>query len=61
MLGGIIIAVLLLIVMPIAIMMSGAIFAALIGNTTKNSVDAAHEGSEALALSETNFYDGSTQ
>ncbi len=57
MVGGIIIVVLLLVVFPVAIMMSGAIFAALIGTTSKNSVDAQHEDSELLAVSEQNPYD----
>lgn len=57
MVGGILIVVLLLVVFPVGIMMSGAIFAALLGSTTKSSVDAEHAGSEALTLSETNFYD----
>lgn len=61
MVGGIIIVVLLLVIFPVAIMMSGALFAALVGSSAKGSVDADHAGSEALALSETNFYDGSTQ
>ncbi len=61
MVGGIIIAVLLLVVVPVAIMMSGAIVAALVGDTAKKSVDGAHAGTEELTLSETNFYDGSTQ
>lgn len=61
MVGGILIVVLLLVVFPVAIMMSGALFAALIGSTTKSAVDAEHAGTEALTLSETNFYDGSTQ
>lgn len=57
MVGGIIIVVLLLVVFPVVIMMSGAIFAALIGTTSKNSVDAQHVGSELLAVSEQNPYD----
>jgi hypothetical protein len=40
-----------------AIMMSGAIFAALVGTTSKNSVDAQHKDSELLAVSEQNPYD----
>ena len=58
MVGGIIIVVLLLVVFPVAIMMSGALFAALIGSTTKNAVDAEHQDSELLEISESNPYDG---
>lgn len=57
MVGGIIIVVLLLVVFPVSIMMSGAIFAALVGSTTKGAVDAQHKDSEALALSESNPYE----
>ncbi len=57
MVGGIIIVVLLLIVFPVSIMMSGAIFAAVLGSTTKGAVDAANVGSEALELSESNPYE----
>jgi len=56
MVGGIIIVVLLLVVFPVAIMMSGAVFAAMVGSTTKNAVDAKHEGSELLEVSESNPY-----
>jgi hypothetical protein len=56
MVGGIVIAVVLVVVFPVAVMMSLALVAALLGSTTKNSVDADHEGSELLDVSETNFY-----
>lgn len=58
MVGGIIIVVVLLVVFPVAIMMGGAIFAALIGSTAKNAVDAEHDGSELLDISESNPYAG---
>ena len=54
--GGIIIAVLLVVVFPVMIMMSMAAIAALLGATTKNSVDKQHEGSELLEMSEANPY-----
>ena len=57
MVGGIVIAVLLVVVFPVAVMMSMALVAALLGTTTKNSVDAVHEGSELLEVSETNYYE----
>lgn len=56
MVGGIVIVVLLLAVFPVAIMMSGAIFAALIGSTTKTAVDAEYVGSELLDVAESNPY-----
>ncbi len=57
MFGGIIIVVLLLVVFPVAIMMSGALFAAILGSTTKSTVDANHKDSELLEISESNPYD----
>lgn len=55
--GGIIIVVLLVIVMPVAVLMSGAIGAAVLGTTLKRDVDADNldadgEPNEYLALSE---------
>lgn len=61
MVGGIIIAVLLLVIFPVAIILSSAMIASMLGSSAKMSVDAKHAGSEALKLSQTNFYDGSTQ
>jgi len=54
--GGIIIVVLLLVIFPVGIMMSGAIFAAIVGSTSKKAVDAEHQDSELLAVSESNPY-----
>ncbi|MGI9604789.1 MAG: hypothetical protein ACR2P0_01495 [Acidimicrobiales bacterium] len=56
MVGGIVIAVLLLVVFPVAIMMSGAILAAVLGSSAKNAVDAEHVDSELLEISESNPY-----
>lgn len=56
--GGIIIVVLLLVIFPVAIMMSGAIFAAVLGSSAKESVDAEHIGTELLEVSESNPYAG---
>jgi hypothetical protein len=56
MVGGIVIAVLLIVVFPVMIMMSMAVIASLLGATTKNSVDNQHEGSELLEMSEANPY-----
>lgn len=58
MVGVILILVALLLFFPINIMMSGAGLAALIGSVTKASVDGHHEGSEDLAISEANPYNG---
>lgn len=56
MVGGIIIAVVLLLVFPVAIIMSGGVLTAIIATVAKNSVDGAHVGTEALELSESNPY-----
>ncbi len=50
MIGAIIIAVLLLVVIPVSVLMSGAVGAAILGYFTKKSVDANYEGSELLDL-----------
>ena len=50
MIGAIIIAVLLLVVIPVSVLMSGALGAAILGFFTKAAVDANHEGSELLDL-----------
>ena len=46
--------ILLVVVMPIAILLSGALAAALIGGLVKKDVDKSHEVSELLELSESN-------
>ena len=56
MVGAIIIVVLLLAVFPVSIMMTGAGLSALLGGVTKSAVDADHEDSEDLAISEANPY-----
>lgn len=56
MVGGIIVAVVLLVVFPVMIIMSGGILASVIGAILKKSVDAAHVGTEELELSESNPY-----
>ena len=47
---------LLVVVMPVGILMSGALAAALLGGFLKKDVDNAHEGSELLAQSETDSW-----
>jgi hypothetical protein len=50
MLGGILIAVVLVIVIPVAVMMSGAVVAAVLGWSLKGHAEATHAGSELIAL-----------
>ena len=45
-------------VMPVGMLGSGAVAASLLGGFLKRDVDAAHEGSELLEVSETNPYSG---
>ena len=52
--GAGIMIILLVVVMPIAILLSGALAAALIGGLVKKDVDKSHEESELLELSESN-------
>jgi hypothetical protein len=48
--GAILIAIVLVVVIPVAVCMSGALAAALLGWSLKNDVDARNEGSELIAL-----------
>ena len=50
--GVIIIAVVLVVVMPVSVLMSGAVASALLGYFLKDEADTSHEGSELL---ETNY------
>ena len=52
MIGAVLMILLLVVVMPVGILMSGALAAALLGGLLKKDVDNAHEGSELLGLSE---------
>ena len=58
MIGAIMIVVLLLVIFPVSIIMSGPALAAILGTMTKNSVDAAHADTEDLMISEANPYAG---
>ena len=58
MLGAVLMILLLVIVMPIGILVSGAVAASLLGGLLKKDADASHEGSELLELSEANPYAG---
>ncbi len=50
--------VVLVVVMPVGILMSGAIGASVLGRLLKGDADARHEGSELLEVSEANPYAG---
>lgn len=50
--GTVVIIVLLSLVVPVAIIMTGLVASALLGQVLKTDVDAQHEGSELLKLSE---------
>lgn len=50
MLGAVLIVVVLLVVIPVGVMMSGAVVAAALGWTLKDDADARHEGGELIAL-----------
>lgn len=52
MLGAIVLAVVIVILIPVGVMMSGAIAAALLGWSLKGTAESEHEGSELL---ETNY------
>ena len=46
--------ILLVVVMPVGILLSGAVVAAVLGGILKRDVDDTHRGSELLDLSESN-------
>ena len=50
--------VVLVVVMPVGILMSGALGAFALGNLLKRDADVRHEGSELLEVSEANPYTG---
>ena len=50
MLGAILLAVVLVIGIPVAVLMSGAVGAALLGAALKSDADARYEGSELIDL-----------
>ena len=56
MIGAVLMILLLVVVMPVGILMSGALAAALLGGFLKKDGDNAHEGSELLAQSETDSW-----
>jgi hypothetical protein len=50
MLGAIILAVVIVVAIPVAVCMSGAVAAALLGWSLKDDAEARHAGSEQIAL-----------
>jgi hypothetical protein len=50
--GGIIIAVILLVLIPVAVCMSGGIVAAILGWALRDNGVATHEGSELIELNQ---------
>lgn len=58
MLGAVLMIFVLVVVIPIGILVSGAVVASLLGGLLKKDVDAGNEGSELLDLSEANPYVG---
>ena len=51
MLGAIILAVIIIVVIPVSVVMTGGIVAAILGWSLKDNGEAAHEGSELVDLS----------
>ena len=56
--GAVIMIVVLVVVMPVGILMSGAFGAFALGRLLKRDADERHEGSELLEVSEANPYAG---
>lgn len=50
--GTVVIIILLVVVVPVMIIFTGLVASALLGHVLKKDVDAQHEGSELLELSE---------
>ena len=50
MLGAVLMIAVLVVVLPILVMMSGAVVAAALGWSLKEDAEATHEGSELIAL-----------
>ena len=51
MLGAIILAVIIIVAIPVSVMMTGGIVAAVLGWALKDNGEATHEGSELIDLS----------
>jgi hypothetical protein len=50
MLGAIILAVIILVAIPVGVMMTGAVVAAILGWSLRDNGEATHEGSELIDL-----------
>ena len=50
MLGAIILAVVILVIIPVSVCMSGAVVAGILGWAAKDDAEARHEGSELIDL-----------
>lgn len=48
--GALVIAVILLVVIPVAVILTGAVVAAILGWSLKDNAEATHEGSELIDL-----------
>ena len=55
MIGTVIIIILLVVLVPVSIIMTGLIFSGLLGSVIKKDVDAENEGTELLELSKKDF------
>ena len=54
--GGAVVMIVVLVLFPVAVAMGGAVGSAVIGTILKRDRDLAHEGTEHLAISESNPY-----
>ena len=54
--AGTVVMIVILVLFPVAVVMSGAAGAAIIGTVLKRDRDEAHEGTEHLAISESDPY-----
>jgi hypothetical protein len=54
--GGAVVMIVVLVLFPVGVFLGGAVGSALIGTLLKRDRDAAHEGTEHLAISESNPY-----
>jgi hypothetical protein len=61
MLGALILAFVLVVVIPVVVMMSGPIVAALLGQTLTEDAEERYEGSELLALSRSGSSDAAAE
>lgn len=50
MIGAVILAVVIVIVIPVSVLMSGAVLSGVLGRFLKDNAEATHEGSELLDL-----------